>query len=328
MAREKPATRHTHYQGGGPVMFVDLSTVQIMVDNRQYNIKDCGFPCKQPHDWNVTYGPDGQFQGYTLWCPSGTKNQGEKTVKIRLYIWACAFVACAMLVMLFNIALANASVSCTTAANFGECFAGQNPYVQNNVWNANSAFVAQSLWAYTPETWYIQSTIGAGNKAVDSYPSTVSNQNDKAITSYGNILSTWDVSLPASPGSTDDYEAAYDIWLGGNYASPTSQEIMIWVDNYHQTPGGMDNLIGTIADHNITYNVYSANGGKLVSIVANSVNPTGKTGIQHLVEWIVNNHPFDGDNTVNSIQFGFEICSTSGANEKFRLNSYSLQVSQ
>ena len=76
-----------------------------------------------------------------------------------------------------------------------------------------------------------------GDGAVKTYPNVHkdyhnwSTGNEPRLSSFATIRSSWAARTP----HVGIYNAAYDIWLNG---VPGNREVMIWTDNYRQTPAG------------------------------------------------------------------------------------------
>jgi hypothetical protein len=214
--------------------------------------------------------------------------------------------------------------------------------VTNDAWNAENngtftgtPFNSQVLSANSGSDWQVVANAASGNGAVLSYPDTqdtVTGTNNAPIplTSYTDIDSTYNDALPVSPGASDDYEAAYDLWLG-TPSSQYGQEIMVWTDNHGQTPAGSDT--GKTWTDPTTGDVYeiwvtspsAAADNPLVTFVAQKNATSGSVDLLDVFKFLQT----DGLTTetgVNQMDYGFEICSTSGQNATFSLNGYTLNA--
>jgi hypothetical protein len=215
--------------------------------------------------------------------------------------------------------------ACTTNQPFGDCFSDDpNPLVQNNVWgNQSTEIQPQILNANSVTDWEADADMTAGNTAVVSYPSNVYYEQGKAIASYSNENSTWDIGMPGY-NNVEDAEAAYDIWLGNGPGSGGGQEVMIWVDNQNQTPAGSNNEIGTILNHGVIYKAYATTNNTTVSLVAETNSETGEVGLKTILEWVQGKAPFALDTIESQVDFGFEICNTDSVPKGYFVENYTL----
>lgn len=232
------------------------------------------------------------------------------------------------------------SYSCTATGDNGSCgpYSGlaagsnQSTYVIQDVWNHASAFKSQTTYANGAGDWETVANAAAGNGAVLSYPDTqdtVTNTSNQpvAFTSYKDLKSTYTVVPPASPGASDDWEYAYDIWLGktGTSASNYAQEIMVWTFNHSQTPAGSDTgKTWTDPATGTVYEIWYTGGTNgLASLVAKSNATTGTLDVKNLFSELQSGGYTNLDG-VNQIDYGVEVCSTSGANDTFKVTGYTL----
>jgi len=217
--------------------------------------------------------------------------------------------------------------TCTTSAQYGICFyADPGTDVQNNVWNLSAQPAStQTLTANSVDNWSVTADMPAGNTQVVSYPDTNwIPANPEPMTYYDDIDSRFHVTLPARPGGTDDYEAAYDVWLGNLAGGAGAQEVMIWNDNHNQTPSGSDTgVTWTDPTTRDVYTIWASFPGNPVSLVADTNTATGSADIFAAINDLYNSGYITTD-TLYAIDYGFEICSTSGAAENFSVSSYSL----
>jgi hypothetical protein len=188
--------------------------------------------------------------------------------------------------------------------------------VANDVWGSGAG--AQSIWANSFSNWGIW-TQQPNTNGVKSYAHVEKNINIKT-NSLKSATSSFKVSLP---GGTNIYNVSYDIW--------TPSEVMIWM--YH-TSGDRPiakgyNSSGSIPSYtNVsvggsTWDVYIGGSPTVVSFVRTSNETSGSVDIREVLQyatskgWIANN-------TIKTIQFGFEVVSTNNVGENFECDSYSL----
>jgi hypothetical protein len=118
-------------------------------------------------------------------------------------------------------------------------------------------------------------------------------------------------------------QAAYDIWLD-HTTGP--DEVMIWVDNVNRGTGG-----ARVLRHQTFFNVrytllqYGGKGGELIW----SRNRNAHSGTVHIIamlRWLVRHHYESPGTAIGQIDFGWEICSTGGVRETFKVTDYTLKT--
>ncbi|MBO0882413.1 MAG: hypothetical protein J2P17_19185 [Mycobacterium sp.] len=206
---------------------------------------------------------------------------------------------------------------------------GFNTYVANNGWACGpngSDCGPQKLTAYNPSKWWVSSNQARGNTGVLSYPDVMQlvqlkNGNARPLTSFSRIHSYYAESMPHNAGT--DAEAAYDLWLDNTTGS---NEVMIWVDNVNRGTGGAKWLT-----HHTFFNVryallqYGGPGGELIwSRHRNSRN--GTIHILSMLRWLVRHHYESATTSLSQVDFGWEICSTGGQPETFKVTAYNLRT--
>src|SRR5262249_24985566 len=144
-----------------------------------------------------------------------------------------------------------------------------------------------------------------------------------ALSKFQGITSTFSEQSPhdmmGASSSFGDYEAAYDVFFGPN----NDNEIMVWVDNNGQTPGGGWNPQKTgVTIGGTTFDVYFSRS--TTYWVAKQTYPSGTVDLLSVFNYTTGTlHNFDATkNTgyLNQIQFGWELCSTNGKQETFYLD--------
>jgi hypothetical protein len=220
--------------------------------------------------------------------------------------------------------------TCTTSAQYGECYVGQTPVVQNNVWNAGAdPGWSQTLTATTGYKWTVVANM-ANQSQVVSYPNSLFVEQQAGgpvpLSEYNTITSSWHIGLPAEK-TNDGYEAAYDIWLGGGPGSSTGQEVMVWNDNYHETPAGSNTgVVWTDPDYGSKYDVWTNSGNATVSLVIQTNSISGSVDLLDLLNYVATHYSHDSVDTLAQIGYGFEIRSTSGTSETFLLYGFALSI--
>jgi hypothetical protein len=227
---------------------------------------------------------------------------------------------------------------CVTSAAKGSCgpylYAaitgsdGSNTTVGQDVWNPISGW-SQTLYATTPGNWYVTANMPAGNTAVVSFPNTGESYNSNPLTSFSSLYSSFSENMNPTAGTSA--EAAYDIWLNN-----WNNEVMIQHDMVNRGgPCGPVLATVTFGGHGgvpmQSWNLCQY-GSELIWQVAGSGDrygeQSGSVDILAMLNWLENNGGYlpHGSN-LTAIGYGFEICSTGGADENFQIASFSLTSS-
>jgi hypothetical protein len=233
---------------------------------------------------------------------------------------------------------AGAANSCTSAdavchASNSGCNVGSY-YLYDNQWNCGSSSNCGSGPCHCgPESAYgctnPNGTVGfvvtseqpAGNTAVLSYPAMQDNfSSNPLLSSFTEITATFEETSP----HVGDYEVAWDCWFNNQ-----ANELMIWVDNYNQTPGG--NKVATnVSLGGRSYDVWwspSSGGGGYVVFYANTTFTSGTVDLLQIFNYAAS-HSWLGTNpTVGQLSFGIEVCSTNGQTATWTINDYSITTS-
>jgi Glycosyl hydrolase family 12 len=183
----------------------------------------------------------------------------------------------------------------------------------NDVWGSGAG--AQTIWANSYSNWGVWAN-HPNTGGVKAYPN-ASKSIGKTLSALGSATSSFNVTVPGSGA----YETAYDIWCNGS-----SYEIMLWMNKTGAVgPLGSLQTTATVGGH--TWSVYSgSNGSNAVFSFVRSGNTSSATvDIKAVLNWIKAKAWF-GDVTLSTVQFGYEITSSSGG-LNFVTNSYSVTSS-
>lgn len=194
--------------------------------------------------------------------------------------------------------------------------------VYNNVWGSGAG--AQSIWANSYSNWGVWAQ-HPNTGGIKSYPNSTRLVGRK-ISALKSASSSFNVSVPTSGAS---FSSAYDIWAGNNNA----YEIMLWMNKYGavkpisynwDASGNPVPVFSNVAVGGHTWNIYQGSNGAnaVFSFVRTSNTNAGTVDVLAVMNWIKSKGWF-GDETLNSVQFGFEITS-SAAGLNFTSNSYSV----
>ena len=170
----------------------------------------------------------------------------------------------------------------TTSAPFGGWTDG-NYYVYNNMWNDASAppsgVGSQTLYACSYSNWYVVSDQPATTD-VKTYPNVQENFKSVPVSQFTTLTSSFAETDP----HVGIYEDAYDMWLNG-IATRTSNEVMIWNENYHQTPGGSPQ--GTVTFDGRAYTAWTTSNRSYIAFVANSYFTSGTVNLLEFYHWLI-----------------------------------------
>lgn len=203
---------------------------------------------------------------------------------------------------------------------------GDGAYVvHNNMWNASSYQVSETLKACSHRNWKViaKANNSSGDGAVKTYPNVhrdYHNWNTGAeprLSSFKTIRSTFAARTPG----VGIYNAAYDIWLNG---VPGNNEVMIWTDNHRQVPAGSLVAKGlSFSGH--TWRVYATQDNSYIAFKPSERITHGTMKIKPMLKWLVSKGRIRAGSTVGQICFGFEIVSTGGQRATFKVDDFSVK---
>jgi len=207
----------------------------------------------------------------------------------------------------------------TSDANGGHSFGGY--YVHNNLWNAAKYSPCTStLHARSQGDWYVVTRMNnkSGDGAVKTYPNVHRDYRSVPIESFDSLTSRFAETSP----HVGVYNVAYDLWING-IASPGCTEIMIWTENFKQTPGGKFVQDATFGGR--PYKVYkSANDSRYIAFVAAENFTSGTVDLLDVMKWAVAQGWLRPESTVNQICFGVEMVSTEDQDATFKVTAFSI----
>jgi hypothetical protein len=226
---------------------------------------------------------------------------------LRTVLCATAVVAATL-----STAVAAHAAVWSSSDNFGS-FSSGGYTINNDVWGSGAG--PQTIWANSGNNfgvWSNQPNTGG----VKSYPHSARDVG-RPLSALHSVSSNFNVTRPGSGA----YETAYDIWANNN-----AFEIMLWVDKQGAVgPLGSQQTTATVGGH--TWTVFKGSNGSnaVFSFVRTSNTDSGSVDILAVLKWIESRGWF-GDVTLGSVQFGFEITSSSGG-LNFTANNYSVSSS-
>jgi hypothetical protein len=178
----------------------------------------------------------------------------------------------------------------------------------NDVWGSGAG--PQTIWANSGTNWGVWSN-QPNTGGVKSYPND-SVTVGRNINSLNSVTSGFNVSIPGSGA----YETAYDIWANGS-----SYEIMLWM-NKTGAVGPIGSYQTNVSTGNYNWNVYKGSNGSnpVFSFLNTGSTTSGTVNVLAVLKWIESKGWY-GNVSLNQVQFGFEITSSSGG-LNFIDNSY------
>ena len=198
--------------------------------------------------------------------------------------------------------------------------------ISNDMWNCPQAACGrQEVWANSSGDWGVVSTMAKGNTAVLVYPAVQQQFGANQPALLGNaseLVSTFNEAMPTTAGTIG--EAAYDIWL-----NDWNTEVMIWVDNQHQT--FYQPLLGTATFGGQQFRIYMDHGvshgypsGPFFFVLQHN-ETHGTIDILAVFHWLERaGYLSAAKDTLTAVDFGWEICSTNGVPENFNISHYTL----
>lgn len=195
-------------------------------------------------------------------------------------------------------------------------------YVHNNMWNSSSYAVTETLRACSHDNWYVvaRADDAAGDGAVKTYPNVHKDFDHVRISSLPALTSRFAASSP----HLGIYNVAYDIWLNG-VAEAGCTELMVWTENYKQTPGGRKVATATLGGR--TYDVWRASWDwQYVAFVPTSAVTSGSVDLLEILRWMTAQGWITTSATLDQVCFGVEIVSTGGRDATFTFTDFSIST--
>ena len=187
---------------------------------------------------------------------------------------------------------------------------------------------SQTLTATDPGDWYATANIPAGNTSVVSFPNTGQdiawvNGAPPPLSRYTSIYSSFSENMHGTRRT--DAEAAYDIWLNN-----WENEVMIQHDFSALRPR-CDTFEATAT--------FGGSGGvpvqswklcqfgsELIWQLVGRNEKSGRVNILAMLTWLVRNRYLPQGSGLTALSYGFEICSTGGRPETFRVSRFSISA--
>jgi len=195
-------------------------------------------------------------------------------------------------------------------------------YVHNNMWNcAKYSPCTETLFAWSFDRWHVVARMNndMGDGAVKTYPNVHKDYDNVPIGSFDSITSTFAARSP----HVGIYNFAYDIWING-IARPGCTEIMIWTENFNQTPGGRH--IQDVTFGGRTYKVYKRSGSGYIAFVPMTDFTSSTVDLLEIMNWTIAQGWLPATSTLNQICFGVEIVSTENTDAVFAVSAFSIDA--
>jgi glycosyl hydrolase family 12 len=186
-------------------------------------------------------------------------------------------------------------------------------YVHNNMWNNGGG--TQTLRACAYNNWNV-TAVQPNTTSVKTYPNVHKDYDDKPISSFNRLTSTFGANTP----HVGIYNVGYDIWLNG-IATSGSTEVMIWTENFKQRPAGSVQDTVTFGGH--TYDVWRS-GTRYIAFVSRTTQLSGTMDLLAMFKWLQSKSWISQTATVGQIDYGVEICSTNNAPATFNFTDFSI----
>lgn len=189
-------------------------------------------------------------------------------------------------------------------------------YVHNNLWNLKSGSSGKTEVCSFRSWNHLANVRDSGDHAVQTYPNVHKDLSNRTIASFARLNSSFEMSSP----DVGIYNVAYDFWING----VPNEEVMIWTDNYRQTPAGSKRDTVTISG--TSWDVYSTSGNGYIAFVpANGVRiKSGSLDLKAFLTYLVDKGMKSSTDTVDQICYGIEIVDTAGSSRVFNLTNFSL----
>jgi hypothetical protein len=187
----------------------------------------------------------------------------------------------------------------------------------NNEWNTSDNPGPQTICGNSESDWQATSTQRAGNTAVLTAPSVqipYNNSHGYPLSDFSSLSSSYTEDMNAVAGT--DAEAMYDIWLNN-----LTLEVMFWVDNHGQTPGG--SVVATTTFSGATWDLWQTGSGYW-AFVRQGNAASGTVDLLAGLQYLESRGDLAGTDLLWQVNFGWEICSTAGAPETFTVSNYSV----
>jgi len=185
--------------------------------------------------------------------------------------------------------------------------------IYNDIWGANHG--TQCLTVNSIKSWYVAADHSGGG--VKSYPNT--GVQPQTPLSQLNSAGYWYNTSSAPVAGSDAWDWTGDIWSSG------SQDELMAFTSWTGTAGGWGTQIASnVTIGGVQYgSVWQANPGwNVLQFIPAQQSNTGTVDVSALWRWAASRNLLR-NTTLQAMQFGIEITSTSGVQKQYSLNAYS-----
>lgn len=214
-----------------------------------------------------------------------------------------------------------------TLSSWAWCSSDQNGFRQfgnlalfNGEWGSTAP---QTICGNSASDWQATFSAPAGNTGILTYPDVQLNYNTSqpAISSLDpSATSSFTENMNANPGTSA--EAGYDIWITGTGCNRC--EVMIWTDTFNRgTVGGASSTghHGTFCGDS-SWQLYKYGSELIWYRPANQ--QSGSVCPAAMLQDLQAGGYLPGNAALSQFEYGWEIASTGGQSETFRMTSYSV----
>jgi len=187
-------------------------------------------------------------------------------------------------------------------------------------WNST---LPQTICGNSGSDWQVTSTQPAGQTGIATYPDVQLNYNTSQPSVSGldpSAKSSFTESMNANSGTSA--EAGYDIWLDVPGQSSRA-EVMIWYDTFNRgTVGGATKIAGPVTFCGQSWQLWQ-DGSELIWYLPQN-EQTGTVCPVQMLQWLQSNGHLSTRASLSQFENGWEIASTGGVNETFKMTNYSV----
>jgi hypothetical protein len=203
-------------------------------------------------------------------------------------------------------------------------------YADSDMWNAAGYDVSQRMRVCSHGNWSVTATADnrSGDGAVKMYPNVHrdyhdwSNGHEPRLSSFTFIRTRFAARSP----HVGIYDGAYDIWLNG-VADDRSTELMIWTDNHRQVPAGRVVKRGVRFSHR-TWRLWASGDHHYLALVPDKPLGHGQIALKKRFSYLVAHGYLARGSTLGQVCFGYEIVSTNGTSQRFKIDRFSVTSSR
>lgn len=216
----------------------------------------------------------------------------------------------------------------------GQLFSdGPDAYVANNCWR--TGVCTQTIYANSTSDWQATAVQPAGNTTVQTAPQveqmyTRPDGTGLPVNSLTSLTSTFTENMGEQPGTSGD--ASYDMWLSQapNATYSTENEVMVW--NQQVNFAGCTNspvvtgvMFGGQAWDMCQFSEPPGSPGPgTVWFRPGVTEQSGSVDLLAFLNWMVTNGYLPAGSGLNEIDYGFEVVSTGGQPETFKVTGFTL----